>query len=403
MGSSSTQLLSLSFFNDDNYICNLYSGEIDITAPTITITPDVLYYNFDKNSQDMPNPVASSADNDDNDIRITYSGAWSSYNSSSATTGTYYIHYITTDNAGNQSQEVKVTIIVKADNTAPTMEIKVNGTTNPIYNRSNSITLNFTTSENIIGFEKSDIVLTKNGVSYSSDNLTNFTGLNSSYHAILNASNPGTYTIKVPASRYQDDNGNTNAQESNTFEWTKQESFLSGLVLVQDNRATINLLINVTGLQGPQYAQIILCQNFNYSHYASSSRYGTFILNWFAGIIPGTSQYMIQNYDYNEPLYFVIKIYNSISSSVPLNINGNSRDATIELSLSPSIGQLGNGLGLSWNQFALPPNVMNIDHYQQSVKILYIAFGPSHSDYYDLIFNRAGLARELVCYVSVSY
>tara|TARA_A100001388_G_scaffold259306_1_gene226512 strand:- start:929 stop:2734 length:1806 start_codon:yes stop_codon:yes gene_type:complete len=211
-------------------------AQVDNIAPTITIDPPDLTYNIVQNSQVMPNPTASSADNDGNPISIAYEGDWNSYSSSSANPGTYIIRYNTKDDAQNSAPEVQVIINVLADNIHPTMEIKVNGSTGPITNTDDSITLNFTISEEITGFDKNDIEVYQGIFPYSVSNLTNFTQINSatdpfySYQAILNATAAAVYTVKVPSGKYQDINGNLNLADSNTFQWTKQSAF-SGVTL----------------------------------------------------------------------------------------------------------------------------------------------------------------------------
>ena len=200
-----------------NEAASQYSVQADIDAPTVTIAGPTDDQNsaFDVTitfSEDVTGFEQSDITVGNGSI-TAFSGSGSSYKATitPAASGTITVDVpadVATDSAGNGneaaqfSNEANRQFSVQADLDAPTVSIA-----GPTDNQNSAFDVTITFSEDVTGFEQSDITVGNGSV-------TAFSGSDSSYTATIEPSASGTITVDVPADVADDAVGNLNTAAS---------------------------------------------------------------------------------------------------------------------------------------------------------------------------------------------
>ena len=200
-----------------NEAASQFSVEADIDAPTVSISGPTDDQNgaFDVTitfSEDVTGFEQSDITVGNGSV-TTFSGSGSSYTATitPAASGIITVDVpadVATDSAGNGneaaqfSNEATRQFSVQADLDAPTVTI-----TGPTDDQNSTFDITITFSEDVTGFEQSDVTV-------GNGSITAFSGSEDSYTATIEPSDSGTITVDVPANVADDAVGNSNEAAS---------------------------------------------------------------------------------------------------------------------------------------------------------------------------------------------
>ena len=154
-----------------------------------------------------------------------------------------YVCFWSTDVAGNTGV-ARSEQILDIDRTAPTIALRVNQLS---FDEGQSVTITFTPSEPIQGFDASDVKLSATGI-VNAPRQADFTTLqNGSYTLVLTGESPGRVTVSVDPNRFTDIAGNPNTTASASFTLIVNE-----VVLARTGTPSITSPSGTSPLRGTQ-------------------------------------------------------------------------------------------------------------------------------------------------------
>ena len=154
-----------------------------------------------------------------------------------------YVCFWSTDVAGNTGL-ARSAQILDIDRTAPTIALSVNQLS---FDEGQSVTITFTPSEPITGFDASDVKLSATGI-VNAPRQADFTTLqNGSYTLVLTGESPGRVTVSVDPNRFTDVAGNPNTTASSSLTLIVNE-----VVLARTGTPSITSPSGTSPLRGTQ-------------------------------------------------------------------------------------------------------------------------------------------------------